>query len=102
LLSAVLAVPVLVLTWASLPSRPTVYSGASLALATIVQFAVAGPFDPSALRALVFTYVIEMDLLIVLSTSTVYIFSLVFSPIRCLGVHCPPDSSSKLAHYSSP
>lgn len=77
LLSAVLTIPVLVLAWAPLPPRPVVYGGASLALATIVQFAIAGPFYPSALRALLFTRVIEMDLLIVLSTSTAYIFSLV-------------------------
>lgn len=44
LLSAVLTIPVLVLAWAPLPSRPIVYGGASLALATIVQFAVASPF----------------------------------------------------------
>lgn len=77
LLSAVLTIPVLVLAWAPLPPRPVVYGGASLALATVVQVAIAGPFYPSALRALLFTRVIEMDLLIVLSTSTAYIFSLV-------------------------
>lgn len=77
LLSAVLTIPVLVLAWAPLPPRPIVYGGVSLALATIVQFAIAGPFYSSALRALVFTHVIEMDLLIVLSTSTAFIFSIV-------------------------
>jgi heavy metal translocating P-type ATPase len=77
LLSAVLTIPVLVLAWAPLPPHPIIYGGISLALATIVQFAVAGPFYPSALKALIFTYVIEMDLLIVLSTSTAYIFSII-------------------------
>ncbi|KAM6521416.1 hypothetical protein FSOLCH5_006172 [Fusarium solani] len=52
-------------------------AGTSLALATIVQFVVAGPFYPKAIKALVFSKVIEMDLLIVLSTSAAYIFSVV-------------------------
>ena len=89
LLSAVLTIPVLVLAWAPLPPKPIVYGGASLALATIVQFAVAGPFYPSALRALVFTHVIEMDLLIVLSTSTAYIFSLVSFAYQVVGRPLP-------------
>ncbi|KAK5202583.1 hypothetical protein LTR41_011674 [Exophiala xenobiotica] len=70
LVSSVLTIPVLVLTWAPLPPRPIVYGAASLTLATIVQVVIADPFYPSALRALIFTHVIEMDLLIVLSTST--------------------------------
>jgi Cu2+-exporting ATPase len=53
------------------------YSSASLALATIVQVFIAGPFYPKALKALVFSRVVEMDLLIVLSTSAAYIFSVV-------------------------
>ncbi|KAL7648964.1 hypothetical protein ACMYSQ_012643 [Aspergillus niger] len=75
LLSAVLTIPVLVIAWASLPEREVAYSSASLALATIVQVAIAGPFYPKALKALIFSRVIEMDLLIVLSTSAAYIFS---------------------------
>ncbi|KAH8654673.1 putative copper-transporting ATPase [Ilyonectria robusta] len=77
LLSAVLTIPVLVMAWAPLPERELAYSSASLALATIVQFVIAGPFYPKALKALVFSRVIEMDLLIVLSTSAAYIFSVV-------------------------
>lgn len=77
LLSAVLTIPVLVLAWASLRPRPIVYNSISLVLATIVQVIIAGPFYLSALRALFFTHVIEVDLLIVLSTSAAYIFSVV-------------------------
>ncbi|KAJ2904700.1 copper-translocating P-type ATPase [Zalerion maritima] len=76
-LSAVLTVPVLVMAWAPLPERELAYGSASLALATIVQVVIAGPFYPKALKALVFSKVIEMDLLIVLSTSAAYIFSVV-------------------------
>ncbi|CAG8425578.1 unnamed protein product [Penicillium salamii] len=77
LLSAALTIPVLVMAWAPLPPREVAYSSASLALATIVQVFIAGPFYPKALKALIFSKVIEMDLLIVLSTSAAYIFSVV-------------------------
>jgi len=77
ILSAVLTIPVLVMSWAPLPKKEIAYGSASLALATIVQFVVAGPFYPKALKALVFSRIVEMDLLIVMSTSTAYIFSLV-------------------------
>ncbi|KAF5580333.1 Cu2+-exporting ATPase [Fusarium pseudocircinatum] len=77
LLSAVLTIPVLVMAWAPLPEKEVAYSSASLALATIVQIVVAGPFYPKAIKALVFSRVIEMDLLIVLSTSAAYVFSVV-------------------------
>ncbi|XP_044723949.1 e1-E2 ATPase domain-containing protein [Hirsutella rhossiliensis] len=77
ILSSLLTVPVLVMAWAPLPEREIAYSSASLALATGVQVFVAGPFYPKALKALVFSRVVEMDLLIVLSTSAAYIFSVV-------------------------
>ncbi|KAI8935634.1 hypothetical protein NX059_007162 [Plenodomus lindquistii] len=77
LLSAILTIPVLVMSWAPLPEREIAYGSASLALATIVQVVIAGPFYPKALKALIFSKVIEMDLLIVLSTSAAYIFSVV-------------------------
>ncbi|KAG8423511.1 hypothetical protein J3458_000399 [Metarhizium acridum] len=77
ILSIALTVPVLVLAWAPLPKREVAYSSASLVLATIVQVVIAGPFYPKALKALLFSRVIEMDLLIVLSTSAAYAFSVV-------------------------
>ncbi|KAK2056143.1 copper-translocating P-type ATPase [Colletotrichum caudatum] len=77
LLSITLTIPVLVMAWAPLPEREIAYGSASLALATVVQVFVAGPFYPTALKSLVFSKIIEMDLLIVLSTSAAYIFSVV-------------------------
>ncbi|MCJ1365870.1 hypothetical protein MMC16_004995 [Acarospora aff. strigata] len=85
LFSAVLTIPVLILAWAPLPENDTVYGATSLALATIVQFVVAGPFYPIALRGLLFTHVIEMDLLIVLSTTTAYVFSVVSFAYQTVG-----------------
>ncbi|KAK6865968.1 hypothetical protein PG995_002496 [Apiospora arundinis] len=77
ILSAVLTIPVLVLAWAPLADRPVTYGAVSLALATIVQVAIAGPFYPAALKSLFFSRLIEMDLLIVLSTSAAYVFSVI-------------------------
>lgn len=77
LLSAILTIPVLVMAWAPLPKHEVEYASASFALATIVQLVIAGPFYPTALKSLVFSRMIEMDLLIVLSTSAAYIFSIV-------------------------
>jgi heavy metal translocating P-type ATPase len=77
LISILLTIPVLVLAWAPLPPNPILYGTVSLALATIVQFGIAGPFYSGALRSLIFAHVMELDLLIVLSTSTAYIFSVI-------------------------
>ncbi|KUL83655.1 hypothetical protein ZTR_11044 [Talaromyces verruculosus] len=77
ILSIILTVPVLVLAWAPLPKKEIAYGSISLALATLVQIVIAGPFYPNALKALIFSRIIEMDLLIVLSTSAAYIFSVV-------------------------
>ncbi|USP82466.1 P-type cation-transporting [Curvularia clavata] len=80
LLSILLTIPVLVLAWAPLPNKDQkeiTFGSISLAFATVIQVVVAGPFYPKALKALIFSRVIEMDLLIVLSTSAAYIFSVV-------------------------
>lgn len=77
LVSVVLTIPVLVLSWASLPPHPVLYGSVSLALATAIQVFVAGPFYPAAIKSLLLSRVIEMDLLIVLSTTAAYVFSVV-------------------------
>ncbi|KAL2107214.1 hypothetical protein VUR80DRAFT_5544 [Thermomyces stellatus] len=77
LLSAALTIPVLVLSWAPIPEKRIAYSSASMALATLVQVLIAGPFYPKALKSMIFSRMIEMDLLIVLSTSAAYVFSIV-------------------------
>ncbi len=76
-LSAVLTIPVLVLAWAPLPRHDVLYGSVSLALASAIQMVIAGPFYPAALKSLFFARVIEMDLLVVLSTSAAYVFSVV-------------------------
>jgi heavy metal translocating P-type ATPase len=77
IIAALLTVPVLVLSWAPLPKHEILYGSIQLALATIVQTAIAGPFYASAIKTLLFSRMIEMDLLIVLSTTTAYVYSVV-------------------------
>lgn len=62
LLSALLTIPVLVMAWAPFTPHKIAYGYSSLALATLVQFMIAGPFYPKALKALLFSGMIEMDL----------------------------------------
>ena len=77
LLSAFLTIPVLVMSWAPLPSHTVAYGSSSLALATLVQCIIAGPFYAKALKALLFSRMVEMDLLIVINTTTAYVYSVV-------------------------
>ena len=77
LLSAFLTIPVLIMAWAPLPPHKVAYGSSSLALATLVQFIIAGPFYPKALKALLFSGMIEMDFLIVISTTTAYVYSVI-------------------------
>ena len=74
-LSSILTVPILILAWAPLPEHKITYGAIALALATTIQVVVAGPFYPRTLRNLILTRRIDMDLLIVLSTSIAYGFS---------------------------
>ena len=76
-LSAILTIPVLVMAWAPLSPHEIAYGSGSLALATLVQFIIAGPFYPKALKTLFFAGMIEMDLLIVISTTTAYVYSVI-------------------------
>lgn len=77
IVSIVLTIPVLVMAWAPLLEDEVIYGAVSLVLATLVQFYVAGPWYISAFNALFISRLIEMDLLVVLSTTTTYIYSVV-------------------------
>jgi Cu2+-exporting ATPase len=65
------------MAWAQLPPRHIQYGAASLALATLVQLYVAGPWYVSAFKALFFSRLVEVDFLVVLSSSTAYIYSVI-------------------------
>ena len=88
-LSSILTIPILVLSWAPLPTHKMIYGSVSLALATVIQVVVAGPFYPRAFRSLIWTRTIDMDLLIVLSTSTTYLFSVTSFIYQVKGTSLP-------------
>ena len=75
-ISVSLTLPILILAWAPLPERRIIYGAVSLTFATIIQLVVAGPFYMKAFKSLFLAWTIDMDLLIVLSTSITYGFSL--------------------------
>jgi heavy metal translocating P-type ATPase len=77
MISILLTVPVLVLTWAKLPKHEVLYGAISLGLATSVQTIIGRLFYVKAFRALIFSRLLDMDLLIVLSSSAAYIYSVV-------------------------
>lgn len=85
LLSILLTIPVLILAWAPLPEHEMLYGAISLGLATIVQTVIAGPFYIGALKALIFSRMIEMDLLIVISTTTAYVYSVTAYAYQAVG-----------------
>jgi Cd2+-exporting ATPase len=68
---------VLVLAYAPLPEHQLLFGAISLALATIVQFAIAGSFYQNAFKSMFYIGMVEMDMLVVLSTSTAYIYSVI-------------------------
>ncbi|KAL1945004.1 hypothetical protein VTO73DRAFT_2624 [Trametes versicolor] len=84
-LSAALTIPVLVMTWAPLPPHPRAYAIASLILATIVQTVITGPFYLSSFKSLMFSHLVETELLIVLSTTTAYVYSVVAFAFDMIG-----------------
>ncbi|KAI0676041.1 heavy metal translocatin [Trametes maxima] len=85
MLSIVLTIPVLVLSWAPLPPHPRAYAITSLVLATIIQTAITGPFYIGSVRTLVVSRLVEVELLIVLSTTTAYVYSVVAFAFDMLG-----------------
>lgn len=91
LLSSVLTLPILVLAWAPLPKHEFRYGVASLVIATIIQVVIAGPFYPRALRSLFLARVIDMDLLVVLSTSITYGFSVATFFCQTKGIELASD-----------
>jgi Cd2+-exporting ATPase len=77
LLSILLTIPVLILAWFPVSSSLVLTSSISLFFASLLQILVATTFYSSAYIAIVRNHVADVDVLITLSTTTAYIFSLV-------------------------
>lgn len=76
-ISALLCIPVLVFSWAPIPAHPVAYGACSCALTTAIQAYVASPIYSSGLRSLLLQHILDMDLLVALSSSIAYVFSIV-------------------------
>ncbi|KAF3006579.1 hypothetical protein E8E13_006813 [Curvularia kusanoi] len=81
----VLTIPVLVLAWAPFNHEIPSYAHASVALATVVQIIAWIEFVPSVLRALWYSRALNMDFLILFSTTTAFIFSVVLYAYEIAG-----------------
>ena len=76
-LAAVLTVPVVVLAWSHTPVPYSMRSIVSFVLATIVQTIAIPEFYIGALKSAIFSRVIEMDMLVVISISAAYGYSVI-------------------------
>ena len=85
MISIICCIPVLIFSWAPIPPHPITYGSISLAFTTIIQFYVALPIYSSALRSVLFLHMIDMELLVAVSTSIAYIYSVVAFALQAAG-----------------
>ncbi|RHZ50292.1 hypothetical protein CDV55_101836 [Aspergillus turcosus] len=76
-LATMFTVPILVLAWADISASYSTRSIISFVLATVVQAIAIPEFYVGALRSLIFSAVVEMDMLVVISTTAAYGYSVV-------------------------
>ena len=75
--SLVLTIPILVLVWSKNPVSYMARSTTSLVLATLVQGIAVPEFYVGAIKSLVYSHVLEMDMLVVISITAAYGYSVV-------------------------
>ncbi|KAI6795391.1 heavy metal translocatin [Hortaea werneckii] len=76
-LSAVFTIPIVVLSWSHNPVPRQTREIVSLALASFVQGIAIPEFYIGAVKSLIFSRVIEMDMLVVISITAAYFYSVV-------------------------
>ncbi|KAG8406454.1 hypothetical protein J3458_021286 [Metarhizium acridum] len=84
-LAAVLTIPVLVLAWGSTPVDEQTGAIISIVLATLVQIIAIPDFYRPAISALIHSGTIEMDMLVVISITAAYLYSVVAFGFRMAG-----------------
>lgn len=77
IVSAVFTIPVVILNWSNNPIPKQTVQIISLVLATVVQAIAVPEFYVGAIKSLVYSRVIEMDMLVVLSITAAYLYSIV-------------------------
>lgn len=84
--AAVLTVPVCVLAFSDAPVASLTKGIIELVLATLVQTIAIHEFYTPALKALIFSRVIEMDMLVVISITAAYVYSVTAFALQSAGV----------------
>ncbi|OAQ98359.1 hypothetical protein LLEC1_01174 [Akanthomyces lecanii] len=85
LLAAAFTIPVLVMAWGHDVVKEPTKAIVSLALATVVQTVAIPDFYRPALSSLVYNGVVEMDMLVVISITAAYLYSVVAFGFRMAG-----------------
>jgi Cd2+-exporting ATPase len=85
LIPIILTIPVTVLTY--IPPRPIIYGAVQMAFVTGIIFYVISPLYKQAIVTLIRRHEIEMDLLVIISISMAYGFSIVVYIFQVLGRH---------------
>lgn len=75
--AAIFTIPVVVLSWANTPVPRQTRQIISIVLATIVQAIAVPEFYIGAVKSLIFSKVVEMDMLVVMSITAAYGYSVV-------------------------
>jgi len=92
IVAAALTIPVVVLNWAPNPVPAETRGIISLTLATCVQAIAVPEFYSQAIKSLVFSKVIEMDMLVVISITAAYAYSVVAFAISQEGVELEQEA----------
>ncbi|OAP60877.1 copper-translocating P-type ATPase [Fonsecaea erecta] len=77
ILAALLTIPIVVLAWSNTPTAHSTKSVVSLVLATLVQAIAVPEFYVGAIKSLVYSRVLEMDMLVVISVTAAYGYSVI-------------------------
>lgn len=77
IVAAAFTIPVVVLNWAPNPISRQTRDIVSLILASVVQAIAVPEFYLGALKSLIFSKVIEMDMLVVISITAAYVYSVI-------------------------
>ena len=85
LFSTLLTIPVLILAWLPDSSNIVLRGSISLFFASILHILIAITFYPSAYRAVFHNHAADVDVLITLSTTTAYIFSVIAFAFQVIG-----------------
>lgn len=91
-ISAVFTIPVVVLSWANTPVSQQTRQIVSLVLATVVQAIAVPEFYVGAVKSLIYSKVIEMDMLVVISITAAYGYSVIAFALVESGIKLEQES----------